>query len=206
MLPPPVTVPLRKPFRVWESGAQDGEHGPILNVINGSDDGSFESLTVEEQGDLLRDLYAIEFPRIRQYASPPERPLAPPYTDAEVQAFERHHDLALPGLFRQYILKVSREVHTNSYRVLLNLSIGRDGVSKLGTNPIPAEGTFFTHDDLSEEDDILDGTLYFGEGGCGDQDYLIVRGPQKGRVLECSDMESFCTDTLWYHLFGMFTW
>lgn len=178
-----------------ESGAWDAVQGPILHVVYRDHRGD-RDLNVEEQGDLLRDLYAVD--------PPGGQPLAMPYTENEVCAFERRHDLALPGLFRQYLRKVSREAHTNTYRVLLELPMNRI----FRESPIPAGVDYFTDQDFPLADDaddddegVLNGTIEFGEGGCNYQDYLVLRGPQKGNVIQASNMDRFFVVPLWRELF-----
>jgi len=125
----------------------------------------------------------MEFPSTYRMSAT-GRPLAPPYPENIVRAFEQRNDVTLHPLLRQYLTKVSSDAFTSAYRVHLDMSGKCEG-----TNPI-TEPDVYVYSDQDEEEENADpynGALYFAEGGCTFDGYVIIRGPLKGWVVECTD-------------------
>jgi hypothetical protein len=116
-----------------------------------------------------------------------------PYTEAEIVEFERKNDLTLPADFREYLLKVSREVYCYSYPKRVGLWVDKseslvgpdiDYVNEetMSDSELEIPGVTMDDNDESTYKSVSGGMMTIGEGGCTYSHMIMVKGSQIGTV------------------------
>jgi hypothetical protein len=136
--------------------------------------------------------------------------LLPAYSEEEVQVYERKMRIHLPDDLRSYLTLVSRELHTASYpmvfKLLENPEKWEDNDPRLqksfGSCHLPSSMNIWDHqrclnhlsgsgvcpdecfdeDHDNEEDDPCGGMKTISNGGCTDEDYIVLRGNDVGCI------------------------
>lgn len=115
--------------------------------------------------------------------------LAPPYSVQEVEQSEALMGCTFPDDLRDYLTTVSRELFAGGYPMIFHLPQG-----DIGSFQVPLDTTLWdyvtclTHRRFKDcpEDcpDVVEcgGYVTVGDGGCTDQDYLIIKGNHLGTI------------------------
>lgn len=96
-----------------ESVIQMTEDGYLL-IVSHKEDGNFacQAMDNDDQGHFMERLHAN---------TPFDPPLQAPYTDREVDTYERVHGVKIPHLLRHYLTHVSRESCCDSVRTIIDV-------------------------------------------------------------------------------------
>lgn len=96
-----------------ESVIQMTEDGFLL-IVSHKEDGNFscQAMDLDDQGIFMERLHAN---------TPFDPPLKAPYTDREVDAYERVHGVKIPHLLRHYLTRVSRESCCDPVRTIIDV-------------------------------------------------------------------------------------
>lgn len=114
--------------------------------------------------------------------------LKPPYSVEEVKEYEAQLGVELPSDFKTYLTEVSRELFVAYYPMIFHLDADEPLDSEFR---VPSDRQYWVFGDCldhgrnSEECDCEEwagGTVQVGEGGCMDEDWLVIKGTQVGSV------------------------
>ncbi len=140
--------------------------------------------------------------------------LAPPLPLEIIETFESLNDCKIPNDLRQYLEKYSSELFLSFYPYKFELPETPE--FKNLSSKIPPEVTFIDYENFDElewikpdqsDDDWLDlehlcCMLQISEGGCLDEDVIIIKGNQAGSIW------AYCDDGMWggyLHRYASFT-
>jgi hypothetical protein len=133
----------------------------------------------------------------------------PPYSNEEIQLYERKMGFHLPDDLRSYLILVSRELYTSAYPIVFNLFGKYDPDTYEDNDPELCKSFGYCHlpssvniwnyqnclkhvsecrncgdecfDDI-EEDDPCGGMKCISDGGCTDQAFIVLKGNDIGTI------------------------
>ncbi|NMO22340.1 SMI1/KNR4 family protein [Pyxidicoccus fallax] len=138
--------------------------------------------------------------------------LGPRLSDAALRGWEARHQVTLPEEYRAFLMELGNGGAGPSYGLR---PLKEDTAPTPGTFPLSrAEAEARVKDPVDEEGDFLEppyensppAALWICDHGCGEEDWLIVRGDLRGGVWHTGDSHFAWFDLETFRLYGFLDW